>query len=55
MHRLLLVTAFVLAFGIPALAKPPGAGIQWSKTWKEALEEAKIRNVPIHVAFHKDH
>ena len=29
-------------------------GVAWTATWEEALEEAKIRNAPIHVSYHKD-
>ncbi len=29
-------------------------GVAWARTWDEALEEAKIRNAPIHVSYHKD-
>ncbi len=29
-------------------------GVYWSASWEEALAEAKARNVPIHVAVHKD-
>ena len=30
------------------------SGVAWKKTWAEALEEAKLRNAPIHVSWHKD-
>ena len=29
-------------------------GVAWTASWEEALEEAKIRNAPIHVSYHKD-
>jgi len=29
-------------------------GVYWAASWEEALAEAKARNVPIHVAVHKD-
>ena len=29
-------------------------GVYWAASWEEALKEAKARNVPIHVAVHKD-
>jgi hypothetical protein len=29
-------------------------GVAWVRTWEEALEEAKIRNAPIHVSYHQD-
>ena len=37
----------------PAVAPPDF--IHWAHSWDEAVTEAKERNVPIHVAFHKDH
>jgi hypothetical protein len=36
-------------------AQVPADSIRWAHSWEEALAEAKERNVPIHVAFHKDH
>ena len=38
----------------PKPAGPPKPGIAWIHAWDDAVEEAKIRNVPIHVAFHMD-
>jgi hypothetical protein len=35
-------------------AQVPKESIRWAHSWEEALAEAKERNVPIHVAFHKD-
>ena len=35
-------------------ATVPPDYIHWAHSWKEAMAEAKERNVPIHVAFHKD-
>ena len=35
-------------------ATVPADYVRWSHSWAEALAEAKERNVPIHVAFHKD-
>lgn len=32
----------------------PGQGIDWKGDWDAALEEAAARNVPIHLAIHKD-
>ncbi|HEY3226054.1 MAG TPA: hypothetical protein VGK61_03540, partial [Planctomycetota bacterium] len=29
-------------------------GVLWAASWKEAYDEAYLRNVPIFVAFHKD-
>jgi hypothetical protein len=36
-------------------SQAPADYVRWSHSWAEALAEAKERNVPIHVAFHKDH
>ncbi|NUN48571.1 MAG: hypothetical protein HUU15_07065 [Candidatus Brocadiae bacterium] len=36
-------------------AAVPADSIRWASSWEEALAEAKERNVPIQVAFHKDH
>ncbi len=53
MRRFLLTAAAFALAAVPALA---GGGPQcrWAKSWDEALAEAKARNVPIHVTFHKD-
>lgn len=32
----------------------PGMGIDWKGDWDVALAEATARNVPIHIAIHKD-
>jgi hypothetical protein len=32
----------------------PGQGIDWKGDWDAAVEEATARNVPIHIAVHKD-
>lgn len=32
----------------------PGQGIDWQGDWDQAVKEATARNVPIHVAVHKD-
>ena len=32
----------------------PGQGIDWKNDWDAAVEEAAARNVPIHIAIHKD-
>jgi len=32
----------------------PGQGIDWKGDWDSAVEEATARNVPIHIAIHKD-
>lgn len=38
----------------PKPAQVPADYIHWAHSWDEAVAEAKERNVPIHVAFHKD-
>jgi hypothetical protein len=35
-------------------AQVPKDYVKWAANWDEAFREAKERNVPIHVAFHKD-
>ncbi len=32
----------------------PGQGIDWQGDWDAAVKEATARNVPIHIAVHKD-
>ena len=32
----------------------PGQGIDWQGDWEAAVAEATARNVPIHIAIHKD-
>ena len=62
--RLLIVPALLLAASVTFAGdrdkkeKPstvPTDYIHWAHSWEEAKAEAKERNVPIHVAFHKDH
>ncbi len=62
--RLSLVPAFLLASALAFAgdkdkkekpAQVPADSIHWAHSWEEAKAEAKERNVPIHVAFHKDH
>jgi hypothetical protein len=31
-----------------------GGSVKWERTWDEAVASAKARNVPLHVAIHKD-
>ncbi len=55
---LLLLSSFAVAGDKDKKEKPaqvPAESIRWAHSWEEALAEAKERNVPIHVAFHKDH
>lgn len=30
-------------------------GVVWAASWEDAIAEATARNVPIHIALHKDH
>ena len=52
MRTLSLIAAAFALTALPALAKGPEC--KWAKSWDEAMAEAKARNVPIHVTFHKD-
>jgi hypothetical protein len=52
MRRFLLTAAAFAFAAVPALAGGPQC--RWAKSWDEAMAEAKARNVPIHVTFHKD-
>ena len=48
---------FALTLASAAGAETPGPDaprMRWAHTWKEALEEAKIRNVPILIAIGSD-
>ena len=47
------VAAFLVAasFTTQAGSREP----RWAHSWQSALEEAKVRNVPIFVSFHQDH
>ena len=52
-----LVAAALLALGAqePAAKKEYAKdGVLWGRTWYEAFEEARLRNVPIHFAIHDD-
>lgn len=62
--RLSIVPLFLLAASVALPGdrdkkeKPstvPADYIHWAHSWEEAKAEAQERNVPIHVAFHKDH
>ncbi|MBI3856926.1 MAG: hypothetical protein HY293_14660 [Planctomycetes bacterium] len=60
MKRAVLAIALVCAAA--GLAQPqgkktnmvPGQGIDWQGDWAAAVDEATARNVPIHIAVHKD-
>lgn len=52
MRRTVLTAALFALAALPALAKGPQC--RWAKSWDDAMAEAKARNVPIHVTFHKD-
>ena len=59
MRRATMRTAVLggLAVGLAGLAHAAPANkpaVQWAKSWEEAVEEAKARNVPIFVSFHMD-
>ena len=59
MNRGLLAAgiAAVVGFAGPAVAGPGPGGkpsVKWANSWKEAVEEATARNVPIFVSFHQD-
>ncbi|MCC6740029.1 MAG: hypothetical protein IT452_13355 [Planctomycetia bacterium] len=62
--RLALVPAFLLAASAVFAgdkdkkekpAQIPADYVHFASSWEAAKAEAKERNVPIHVAFHKDH
>jgi len=55
MRRLSFVAAALTLAAAPAFAQPAGPEMRWAHSWTEAMAEAKERNVPIMVAFHKDH
>jgi hypothetical protein len=41
--------------GLSSAAPQSGSeGIAWAHSWAEAVEEARIRNVPIVFSLHKD-
>jgi hypothetical protein len=52
MRTLSFIAAAFALTALPALAKGPEC--KWSKSWDEAMAEAKARNVPIMMTFHKD-
>ena len=52
MRRTVLTAALLALAALPALAKGPQC--RWARSWDDAMAEAKARNVPIHVTFHKD-
>jgi hypothetical protein len=52
-----LALGLVASFTGTALAAPGDPNrpsVQWANSWKEAVEEASARNVPIFVSFHQD-
>lgn len=60
MTRALTVALLVAALAVTAFAKDrwkeaPAAYVHWGTAWEAALAEAKERNVPVMIAFHKDH
>ena len=51
--------ALGLAVGLTGVADanpgdPNRPSVPWANSWKEAVEEASARNVPIFVSFHQD-
>lgn len=54
MRSLAVFVSWVALLSLTAAQETPKPGITWAKDWNAALEEAKIRNAPIHVAVHKD-
>jgi hypothetical protein len=60
MRRTLIALAMVFAAAGAAQAQGkkkdmlPGQGIDWQGDWEAAIKEATARNVPIHIAVHKD-
>jgi hypothetical protein len=52
-HLSILATLFAMAPAAWANGDNDN-GVAWVRTWDEALEEAKIRNAPIHVSYHQD-
>lgn len=53
-----LIAVFAAAGAAHAQGKKkewvPGMGIDWQGDWDAAVKEATARNVPIHIAIHKD-
>ena len=55
MGKSLLVLCALTIGGLASAGPPPDEPtIRWAESWKAALAEAKYRNVPILVTFHKD-
>jgi hypothetical protein len=55
MKKTVLVAGLMmLVAGAALAADPKGPSIEWRHSWAEACEEAKVRNVPVFVTFHKD-
>jgi hypothetical protein len=59
MKRLTAVVAILAVAAIGAQERKfkssyPQIGVYWAASWEEALKEAQERNVPIHLAIHKD-
>lgn len=49
-----VAAAFVAVLGLSASPPQEKPTMLWAKTWADAVEEAKIRNVPIYYTVHKD-
>jgi hypothetical protein len=55
--RVLSAALMAAALAGPAVAAPGDPSrpsVKWANSWKEAVEEATARNVPIFVTFHQD-
>ena len=51
----LYTIAFLSLLAPSAFAQAaPAPEISWANNWEGALKEAQARNVPIHLAIHKD-
>ena len=54
LRALALLAGCAVGLAGTAEAGPNKPSVQWAKSWKEAVEEATARNVPIFVSFHQD-
>ena len=49
-----IALGLIAVLGLSASPQQEKPTMVWAKTWKEALEEAVVRNVPIYYTVHKD-
>ena len=54
LRALALLAGCAVSLAGTAEAGPGKPSVQWAKSWKEAVEEATARNVPIVISFHQD-